>query len=80
MVSNLGTTGQIQLILVPLDQKFAQLTNRNKIRKFIRKNKREKFLRLTLAKTPILEGRPLTFNKFFFGNPLHPYQRLETVE
>ena len=30
LVNNFGTTEQIQLILVPLDQQLAELTNRNK--------------------------------------------------
>ena len=30
MVKNFGTTGQIQLILVPIDQKLAELTDTDK--------------------------------------------------
>ena len=77
MVNNFGTTGQIQLILLPLDQKLAELTDRNKN---YSKKKRENLLRVFLANSPIREGRPLTFYKKVFGKPLHPYQRVETVE
>ena len=76
-VNNFGTTGQIQLILVPLDQKLAELSN-TKHQLF--KKKRELFLGLFLANSPIREGRRFTFYKKNFGRPLHAYQKVVTVK
>ena len=73
-MNNFGTTGQIQLILVPIDQKLAELTDSDKSKreKVFRKSKREKFLRLFLANSPIWEGRPFTFYKKNFWKTLTP--------
>ena len=75
MVNNFGTTGHTELILVSIDQKLAELTDRDKSN-----NKREKFWRLFLANSPIWEGRPFTFYKFFLEKPLQPYQKVIAVE
>ena len=77
MVNNFETTGQIQLILVPLDQKLGEITNRTII--FFLKSKREKFLRLFLANSLSRERRRFTFSKFFW-KALTPLQRVATVE
>ena len=64
LFNNFGTTEQIQLILVPLDQKLGELTH--KIFNYSEKSKRKKFLRLILAVLPISEGRPIfTFCETF---------------
>ena len=69
MVNNFGTTGHNELILVPIDQKLAELTDRDK--SFLEKN-RENFLRLFLANSSIWKGTPFTFYKFFFRKALIP--------
>ena len=56
------------MILVPLDQKLAEPTNKTSI---IQKKKRENFSRLFLANSLIREGRPFTFYKNNFGKPSH---------
>ena len=65
------------MILVSIDQKLAELTDRDKS---FSKKKRENFLRLFLANSPIWEGRPFTFYKFLLEKPLHPYQKAIAVE
>ena len=62
LVNYFGNTGQIQLILVTLDQKLGELTN-----KYFNcpKKKHRKFFKLFLAKLPICEGRPFAFCNFF---------------
>ena len=71
MVNNFETTGQIKLILVPLNQKLAELTNRNKS---YSKKKCDNFLRLFFEQIHHF-GRvdPSRFIKIFFPD-LENYQ------
>ena len=73
MVNNFGTTGHIELILVSIDQKLAELTDRDKS---ISKKKRENFLILFLANSPIWRVDPSRFIIFFLEKPLYPYQKV----
>ena len=68
MVNNFVITGQIQLILVPLDQKLAEPTNKNIN---YSKKKQENFSRLFFSKFTYSGSRPFTFYKNNFGKPSH---------
>ena len=73
MVDNFGTIEHIELILVPIDQKLAVLTDRDR-------NFWENFLTLFLANYSIRRGTPFTFCKVYLEKPLYPYQKAIAVE
>ena len=78
MVNNFGTTEHIELILVPIDQKLAELTNR--IRNFSEKRAR-KFFEIVFSKSHKSGGvHPSRFKKIFSEKPLDPYQKLIAIE
>ena len=65
MVNNFETTGQIQLILVSLDQKLSELTS--KPFSFSKKVSEKKFSKIVFNKKLLIcEGRHLTFCEFFW--------------
>ena len=77
MVKNFGTTEHIELILVPIDQKLAELTN--KIRIFSEKRARE-FFEIVFSKSHKSGGvHPSRFINFS-EKPLDPYQKLIAIE
>ena len=77
MVNNFGTTDHIELILVPIDQKLAELTNR--IRNFSGKREK-KFFEIVFSKLHKSGGvHPSRFINFS-EKPLYPYQKLIAIE
>ena len=77
LVNNFGTTEHIELILVPIDQKLAELTDR--IRNFSEKRPR-KFFEIVFSKLH-KSGRvhPSRFTNFS-EKPLDLYQKLIAIE
>ena len=77
MVNNFGTTEHIELILVPIDQKLIELTDR--IRNFSEKQAR-KFFEIVFSKSHKSGGvHPSRFINFS-EKPLDPYQKLIEIE
>ena len=77
MVNNFGTTEHIELILVPIDQKLAELTDR--IRNFSEKRARKLF-EIVFSKSHKSRGvHPSRFINFS-EKPLDPYQKLVAIE
>ena len=77
LVNNFGTTDHIELILVPIDQKLAELTNR--IRNFSEKRAR-KFFEIIFSKSHKSGGvHPSRFINFS-EKPLYLYQKLIAIE
>ena len=77
LVNNFGTTEHIELILVPIDQKLAELTDR--IRNFSEKRAR-KFFEIVFSKSHKSGGvHPSRFINFS-EKPLDPYQKLIAIE
>ena len=77
MVNNFRTTKYIELILVPIDQKLAELTDR--IRNFW-KNEKKKFFEIVFSKSHKSGGvHPSRFTNFS-EKPLDLYQKLIAIE
>ena len=77
MVNNFGTTEHIELILVPIDQKLAEFTDR--IRNFSEKRAR-KFFEIVFSKLHRFGGvHPSRFMNFS-EKPSDPYQKLIAIE
>ena len=77
MVNNFGTTGHIELILVPIDQRLAELTDR--IGKFPGETS-EKIFEIVFSKLHKSGGvHPSRFINFS-EKPLYPYQKLIAIE
>ena len=77
MVNNFGTTEHIVLILISIDQKLAELTN--KIEIFSEKRAR-KFFEIVFSKLHRFGGvHPSRFINFS-EKPLYPYQKIIAVE
>ena len=77
MVDNFGTTEHIELILVPLDQKLAELTSR---KENYSKKRARKFFEIVFSKLH-KSGRvhPSSFTNFS-EKPLDLYQKLIAIE
>ena len=91
MVNNFGTTDHIELILVPIDQKLAELTNHielilvpidqklAELTNFSEKRAR-KFFEIVFSKLHKSGGvHPSRFINFS-EKPLYPYQKLIAIE
>ena len=77
MVNNFGNTGHIELILIPIDQKLAELTDM--IRNFSEKRE-EKIFEIVFSKSHKSGGvHPSRFINFS-EKPLYPYQKVIAIE
>ena len=77
LVNNFGITEHIELILVPIDQKLAELTDR--IRNFS-ENRERKFFEIVFSKLHKSGGvHPSRFTNFS-EKPLDLYQKLIAIE
>ena len=77
MVNNFGTTDHIELILVPIDQKLAELTSR---KEYYSKKRARKFFGIVFNKLHKSGGvHPSRFIKFS-EKSLYPYQKLIAIE
>ena len=77
MANNFSTTGQIRLILVPLDQKLAELTSR---KENYSKKRAKKFLEIVFSKLHKSGGVHLSRFINFSEKSLDPYQKVIAVE
>ena len=77
MVNNFGTTEHIELILVPIDQRLAELTSR---KENYSKKRARKFFEIVFSKLHKSGGvHPSRFINFS-EKPLDPYQKVIAVE